>query len=194
MTELTIKTDELKRYIKKAELDKIRLFCIDNPAICQVVNMQFSAEWPNPNPTMKRLLEALQGLKEGALASSESEMLLIAKNYIPSDQNLRQFSWYREKLGGAWLLWKLNGIWEKLLPSGELWSRAFLCPKPGQVLAEMYPVPDLAFAPRNQHFVMRCEQVVKNPDGSTMIMDGVKYSLLPDSIKIDITKAPVDLK
>ena len=118
---------------------------------------------------------------------------MILQNHIPSDQNLRQFPWYRQKMGGAWILWQLGNPWQKIIPDGLLWVRSYICPVPGKLTKDFYPVPDLSFSPWSGHKIVRCEQVVKKPGGVLSLMDGKEYHKLPDKIKINITKAPLDL-
>lgn len=189
--DLTLK---LRKLIESADLKGIRNFCKSQPLICKEVARQFSQKYPNPSSEINRLLEALQNVKEGALAHNQQEMLSIMKRYIPADQNLRNFEWYRKQLGGAWLLWKLEGPWTALLPDGLIWSRAWICPLGSRITPAMYPVPDLAFAPWSSQQLVRCEQVVELPGGIIQFMPGSQFAKLSDKEKIAIGKAPVDMR
>ena len=186
---------KLRKLISDADLDSIRNFCQFQPIICNEVYKQFLQKYKgNPPNNIKRLLEALKGLKEGSFAKTKREMSQIMKNYIPSDHNLRQFAWYRKRLGGAWLLWKLDGPWSDLIKDGLIWSRAWICPIGSNLSKEILPVPDLAFSPIGNHKLLNCEQIIQKSGQKPEIMDGATFHNLPDDIKLRIGKAPTDIK
>lgn len=186
---------ELRKLIANSDLSAIRQFCKKYPVICNEVHRRFVIQYNGNAPSeIKRLLEALKNQKEGALANGRQEMLAIMKKYIPSDQNLRQFDWYRKQLGGAWLLWQLGDPWNALLPDRLIWSRAWICPLSSRITPEMYPVPDLAFSPWKSHKLIKCDQVVQYPGLPPAIIDGAQFAKLSDKEKVALVKAPIDMR
>lgn len=186
---------QLRKLIAQADLKAIRNFCQYNPLLCNEIYNQFAKKYKgNPPINIKRLLEALKGLKEGAFATNKREMIQIMKNYVPSDHNLRQFPWYRKRLGGAWLLWQLGSPWNEVVKDGLIWSRAWICPIGSNLKAELFPVADLAFSPLNQHKLIKCEQIIQKPGQKPEIMSGAAFHQLPDKVKLQIGKAPADIK
>jgi hypothetical protein len=191
--ELEKASNQLRKLIEDADVNKIREFCKTHSALCNTVAQELVRSYKGLDMpfAVKRLVEALQGMKEGALANSVEEQNRIMSYYVPSDNNLRNLPWYRLKMGGAWITYQLGSPWDRVLPGGVLHIHTFVCPVPGNLPNSYYPVPDLAFSPLQNHQIIKCEQVVKKVDGQKTMIDGGEYNKLSRNVKVNITVPPI---